>query len=1097
MEQSAPRAALVAWTELRLDLQPTANGAIVQTRLPDKSTFSRQSKGSRRVLTSYPACKSQEEYRRRHFARSGGIFFRSGVKFPHSILWRCLEDNNTLELRSVDLRTPESTEKPRDAPVILHFILPAAIRNGCVGFADSAHGDSLDVFVLTESKELYTLSIRSSWFMASEKSDEDPERWCRNIRPSTLALGQVLKLASTTSTELLFAMTDGRTVKLQRQPGADGTSWSEISYSEGQWSGLRGLIPWQNANKIKYEGYSIDHGSALEVLPSPDGKHLISVTVSHTLKIWSLESGKPVYERDILGIQQDASETSKMTLDPSLKHVLAIDPIVTPGPVATADQYYIFTYSPHQGGNFKVWAVRDPDLAESGGVQDMFLDQALLVPDPDDNAVWTLADFKLAVDQSTHVVSLWIMLRLNRRYKLFHKKFDNIFSLAEQWMDDWQQTHVADPTVPFETAKYTIPASEPLGLALNLSNGLPWFIHTDSVAPIRAVSAVEELVYNPPAVFLKSPGSIIQSTETPAPPRFDVATLIDAAAQFRAGLSGLPLEDAVRTELWQDTSCATAQRMQIFFDQANFDRISERVIDDLERSLVSIGGFEGLKEATFCDVLSGLPIGIAENDRFVTDAKTSFGRKALVTGAQEASFVIERVISDLLYLLVYVDQALDPEEFSITDLPTENVFEALVKRLRSANLARWMATHSRSGSDSQSAIIDYRAKSIAIQSDGNLRLHDSIYNLWVDCTGDTEDIESPATAVFSDLLGHGELDLANSFLRYLSSNPLPTYLRGRHALLSQEYATAAIYFKKAAFGMSTHSDRNIDVVKRTASFVSSAEEDSFGHGLTAYYTHIEGLFSVPSIQAYVQSSSFASLALQSFDTQPPSKRHSSLRSDLLARLFHATVHLGDYDAAFAALSRYTDKALRRASVKELVVSMIGADAIQELLELPFSEAVKKEVDTLLAERARKDSIEEAEVADAVKVLYAWRIKHGDYRGAAACLVERLQAQRSAGRKRPKVRATGTKDGVLNDYLISINALSLLGQSEGVEDAENEGWLFVEKGDATGPRSLVRLKDLRRDYQDEMDQREKWAKGRFALTAADDEEDEDGDAIMAT
>lgn len=1095
MELSAPRAMLTAWSELRLDLQPTANGSLVQTRLPERVSFGRQSKGSRRVLAAYPECKSEDEYRNRHLARSSGIHFRTGNKYPHSILWRCLGDNQTLELRSVDLSKPDSTEKARDAPVILHFIFPTSIRHGCVGFADSEHGDSLEAFILTESRDLYTLNIRGSWFTSPDKSDEECERWCRSARPSTLGVSLPLRMTSATSSELLFSMLDGRIIKLTRQSGSDGTSWAEIAYGEGQWS-LRGLIPWQNTSNLKYEGNTVNHNSALEILPSPDGKQLILVTVSHTLRIFSLEQAKFVYERDILGIEHDPKEPSRMTLDPGMRRVLAIDPIITPGPVASADQYYIITFSPHQGGNFKVWAVRDPDLGEAGGVQDLFPEQELRVPDSEDHAVWTVADFKFSADSSSHVISMWIMLRLNRRYKLFHKKFDSISSLPQQWSDDWQQTQVMDQPTPFETAAYTQPAPEPLGLALDTANGLPWLLHTDSVSPVRSINHLEEVIFNPATVFVNNAGISNKSTEKPTSPKFDLATVIEAAAQFRAVLSDLPLEDAVRTELWQDASLPTAKRIQIFFDQANFDQINERVLDDVERSVLSIDGFEGLRTELFKDVLSFIPIQIPEKGRSDTDAKTSFGRKVLVAGAQRVSVYIERVISDLLYLLVYLDQSLSPEDFSMAGLPVEDVFVALVKRLRIADLAQWMATNSRTTGGRQIAILDDRADPVVIKADGNATLHDSIYWLWAECTGDTEDVAGPASFAFGDLLAHGDLKLASSFLRYLSSEPLPTYLRGRHALLNQEYPMAAVYFKKAAWGMSLSVHSGVSVAQRTAHLVSPAESESFGTGLTAYYTHVEALFSAPTVQAYVQSASFASLALQSLQLHGASKGDSNMRLDLLARLFHATLHQGDYDAAFAALARYTDKALRRASLKELVANMISEGAVLELLELPFSEAVKKEVDAILADRARKDTDNETEVADAVKILYAWRIKHGDYRGAAACLVEKLQAQRLAGRKRPKVRAAGKDDSVLNDYLISINALSLLGLSEGVEDAENEGWLFVEQGDVNGPRSLVRLKDLRREYQKEMDRREKWSKGRFQLTAAD-EEDEEGDAIMAT
>ena len=160
--------------------------------------------------------------------------------------------------------------------------------------------------------------------------------------------------------------------------------------------------------------------------------------------------------------------------------------------------------------------------------------------------------------------------------------------------------------------------------------------------------------------------------------------------------------------------------------------------------------------------------------------------------------------------------------------------------------------------------------------------------------------------------------------------------------------------------------------------------------------------------------------------------------------------------------------------------MISTSSIKEFLALPFP-TLQKDVDTLLSEKARTElDLPLSATAHTVpyfKILHAWRLRHSDYKGAAAILVERLEARRqrqAAPTGRAGVMHSGKKDveTALDEYLVGINALAMAGGKE------EEGWMFVEGGGRE--RRVVTLGDLRERYQTEMDRMGDIEAGNFGF-----------------
>ena len=341
-----------------------------------------------------------------------------------------------LELRSVDLSKREHEKK--EAVVIIRLGIPGTIRHGGIALADSQDHDLLDIFVLTKANDLYTFAIRSDLFCNAAASVDEVERAFKIYKPASFSISTPYRLYACSSLVLLVSLADGRLVRLQRKPGEDGSTWDEVAYNDGHWgSSLRGLIRWQGNNTVRYEGDSLDQNTAVAASLSPDGNHMYVVCLNHTVKCWNVDTGKVTFSRDLQDRHREPQDISKIMLEPSIPQVLQIFEAIG---AFDGDRYYVVTFSPHDSGVFKFWAVRDADYGNTG-IHDRFPDHILRLPDPDDSGHWTIADFKVRSAEGGAGMEIWIMIRLNRRYRLYHKRFD-LPELPQAWMQDWSETSI-------------------------------------------------------------------------------------------------------------------------------------------------------------------------------------------------------------------------------------------------------------------------------------------------------------------------------------------------------------------------------------------------------------------------------------------------------------------------------------------------------------------------------------------------------------------------------------------------------------------------------------------------------------------------------
>lgn len=430
----APATALCRYQETRLDLEPLYPSSIVQIQLPSTTGLIRNARTRVRVGSTGQS-KDEESFKRAHIADAGAIHFGNSKKYPRHFIWRCLEGQTVLELRSADLDREE--QEIKDAYLILRFGFPGPIHDHGVALASASDQDILSVFVLTKANDLYTFTLRPDAF-CRPPNDDDIGRWYKVFRPASFSISAAFRLFASSAYELVIALDDGRLMRLRREAGDDGSIWQERTFGDGHWtSSLRGIVRWQGANTVPYQGSVLDQNTAVEIAPSPDRRHILAICLNHTLKAWNHETGEVTFSKDLLDERREPQDVARVMINPVTTGILQT--FEAQG-AKEGDEYYVVTYSPHDTGIFKFWGIRDADHAFAG-VRDLFPNQTFKSPDPRDSALWTLANFEIKGAPRGLGIEVWILMRLNRRYKLYSRMFD-LHNLGDEWHYGWSVTAV-------------------------------------------------------------------------------------------------------------------------------------------------------------------------------------------------------------------------------------------------------------------------------------------------------------------------------------------------------------------------------------------------------------------------------------------------------------------------------------------------------------------------------------------------------------------------------------------------------------------------------------------------------------------------------
>ncbi|KZF22285.1 hypothetical protein L228DRAFT_230660 [Xylona heveae TC161] len=646
-------------------------------------------------------------------------------------------------------------------------------------------------------------------------------------------------------------------------------------------------------------------------------------------------------------------------------------------------------------------------------------------------------------------------------------------------------------------------------------DSIPWILTADGVSLIRECSDMELLFHN-----RRTMGQYQQKMHEAFTRRSAIGTwqkqpsevsgFIAAARLFRQLFSPSLLHSCLSvlsSEMLQDPSVSAAVRVQSFYDRCNFaSQIGDEDYSRLADALDYIGGFKALDNEVF-----RLVISTASQRQLPVSHHLelgSIGIKNLLAAAQETINLTFTVLFDLLVLIVFIEGEIDKEEHALEELDTTGLYVEILRTLKKYSLLSWLATTMCTDSGQDESDQNFGAEKSSemsevagYQSDHRTVtvLEELFIGMWKVPTRDnvpgtalttysarcwisnlmfTEGYEDVATRIMCKFLHRGDIHIASDFMRFMPDTPWATYLKGRLHLARSEHSMASLSFKKAGFGLARGKHTGIGLAE-SEGLLNVADLSYFHDGLAKYYMHILSLFEKARANSYVAD--FARLAIQftSFSkSQVPQQR-----TEILSRLFYASIQTSRFEEAYSALARYTDTALQKSALTTLITSMIAQSRIPQLLRLPFTD-LQPQVDAILSSLCQK-TLNIATGPPYHQILYAYRLSRNDFRGAATIMHERLQRLRTSSSTHSEVQ----NEAVAQTFLTLINLLSSVDPKH--------AWILAEPSvnvnmgrSGVAKRKIVTLSDVRKEYQQELDRVAAIDSGNFpfAPPIEDDEMD---------
>jgi hypothetical protein len=380
----------------------------------------------------------EESYARKHLASEASVFFRRKSRFPRSFLWRVLDDRRLLEVQCVDL-VQQRSNKQKEGSLTFHIQLPADIVRGGVAFADPEETDALEVFVLTTSNELFTITLKRDLLARdTPPKDFDSATVVKKYAPSSFGFRYPYRMIAVGSLEIIVSLHDGSLLRLEREKNESAAQWRETFYSEGGWSGtLKGLNPLKRRQTVRYGDLDLETSSAADLSKSLDGKHVWTVTLDHHLKAWSADTGRVALRRDLLQEKSDRDGSKRqpqyvMTAEQGkLLQIVRAPDNSDDGPVTTMDEsgnYFVWIHSPkdHQ---FKIYEVSPRNSSVSGEnlrCEDLQPGATLIPPIEEmlNTNIWHLEEFHVHPSPDWEETQLWIRARSGALCKTFTLTFN-------------------------------------------------------------------------------------------------------------------------------------------------------------------------------------------------------------------------------------------------------------------------------------------------------------------------------------------------------------------------------------------------------------------------------------------------------------------------------------------------------------------------------------------------------------------------------------------------------------------------------------------------------------------------------------------------
>ena len=209
----------ILYKETRLNLEPTSPSLTVQYRVGSHSSSFGRSITSRSGSSSTSAAADEKAYRTRNLATASSIYYRKFHASPRGFHWRVLENDTILSIRAADVCKEQNDT---DAPLILNLRFTSPIRTSCIGFADPEEHDVLCIYVVDQSNQLHSITLRPDHFRKKQPGETGLGDACKSYSPPGFHFKHPHRLAVVNPYQLIVTMHDGGILRFDKNRSHEG-----------------------------------------------------------------------------------------------------------------------------------------------------------------------------------------------------------------------------------------------------------------------------------------------------------------------------------------------------------------------------------------------------------------------------------------------------------------------------------------------------------------------------------------------------------------------------------------------------------------------------------------------------------------------------------------------------------------------------------------------------------------------------------------------------------------------------------------------------------------------------------------------------------
>ncbi|ODQ63459.1 hypothetical protein NADFUDRAFT_47860 [Nadsonia fulvescens var. elongata DSM 6958] len=636
-------------------------------------------------------------------------------------------------------------------------------------------------------------------------------------------------------------------------------------------------------------------------------------------------------------------------------------------------------------------------------------------------------------------------------------------------------------------------SNEVLSMNVDSESGLVTVIKGANISILRPLSDLEIIFYNKIASLSKTSLTILDNSITIDSEKghrtSHLLYCLDSYFKCLSHQVTFDLAKILHDDCTQEQHISLNERGHTILETAFGSQFSECAVNDLAQSLKELGSLDELFELIY-ELLVSTP----EVDRngFININGASFLNQALYSNIT----VSYKIILQSIVLLLLIND--DPGAFVSQDyiqylakfLNLFKSFTIIIKTLHALVSVNNNQDDTSSEYPSQfvsqkvSFIENLIVDSLVAPAFSRDNVKEILQGLI--CSINTSVLPMAITELVSNLVLR-DIDQAIKFSPYLTSSPFDTFIKGFVLLYAggedegDDNDQVSHYFKKAAIGFVSGMIDDDFIIARTLKRISpmacknslkqllesvSSRKDKPAFAPYEYFLYLTELFKYK--QCFRRAFEYCKLAA---DRISDKEQDSHMAIQIYQQLYELALKNGDYDQAYnaAVVELASDTVKSQAAIENLIVDMCENGYSSKLIKYQFKDQ-HHTVDKILLKLAQQALGANGEIDQPryqqnsvdkrgdkkllyFQILYAWRLEHGDYRGAATALYLEINYLRSSTLSIPSLssltirskcaKITPASDVELSNnvriteiYLILMNILRCM--------PVDEAWILVQQ-----------------------------------------------------